>query len=141
VIRKGDRIFFADNSKDYLERCDVFASTARGLGLLPVFYGGAGAAVRQSNQDREMRGDFYGAQAIVLYFGSPKDGSDHEDHWILPEVKYAVESGLFCLVYVSKDFPKDILAKHGYNREAKVMSAEDDFGAILRDDLQKFIGS
>lgn len=40
-----------------------------------------------------------------------------------------------------KDFPKDILAKHGYNREAKVLSAEDDFGAILRDDLQKFIGS
>ena len=140
MIRKGDRIFFADNSKDHLERCDVFVRTARELGLVPVFYCGAGAAVQQSNQDREMRNDFYGAQAIVLYFGSPKDGSDYEDHWVLRELKYAVESGVSCLVYVSKDFPKDILVNYGYNHEAKVVSAEDDFAAILRDDLKNFIG-
>jgi hypothetical protein len=127
--------FFADNSKDYLERCDAFARTVRDLGLVPVFHGGAGAAVRQSNQDGEMRDDFYGARAIVLYFGSPKEGSHYEDHWALSEIKHAVASGVDCLVYVSQDFPKAVLAKHGYSREPKVLSAEDDLGAALRSDL------
>jgi hypothetical protein len=139
VIRKDDRVFFADNSKDYLERCGAFTRTARGLGLSPVTYGGAGTAVRQSNQDREMRDDFYCAQAIVLYFGAPKDGSNHEDHWVLPEIKHCI-SGVDCLLYLSEDFPLSVLQNHGYVGQPKVLSGGEDFGAALQNDLQKLMG-
>jgi len=80
VLREGERVFFADSSRDYQARCDVFQRTVQGMGLEPVFYAGAGKAVHQSNLDREIRDDFYAARAIVLYFGSPKEGSNHEDH-------------------------------------------------------------
>jgi hypothetical protein len=120
VIKKGDRVFFADNSKGYLERCRTFEATASELGLVPVSYGGVGRIVRDSNVDREIRDDFYGAQAIVLYFGDPKDdGNDYENHWVLPEIECALNSGVPCLVYVSKEFPREVLTRHGYRGEAK----------------------
>ena len=139
MIRKGDRIFFADNSKNYLERCDVFARTVLGLGLVPVFYGGAGAAVRRSNQDRAMRDDFYGAKAVVLYFGAPKDSSNHEDHWVLPEIKHRI-AGVDCLLYLSEDFLLSVLQNHGYVGQPRVLSDGEDFGAALQNDLQKLMG-
>jgi hypothetical protein len=111
------------------------------VGLKPVSYAGAGKAVRQSNLDREMRDDFYAARVIVLYFGSPTKGSDHEDHWALQEIRHITESGVPCLVYVSKDFPTDVLVRYGYNREAQVVSAEADFGAFLQRDLARLIAS
>jgi hypothetical protein len=99
---------------------------------VPVFYGGVGNVVRQSNVDAEIRNDFYAARAIVLYFGSPKEGSDYEDHWVLEEIRHVAESGAPFLVYVSKDFPRDILANHGYRGEVEVVSSEVDFGTSLQ---------
>jgi hypothetical protein len=133
VIKRGDRVFFADNSKGYLERCQTFATTARDLGLVPFWYGGVGRTVRDSNVDREIRDDFYGAQAIVLYFGDPKDeGSNYEDHWALPEIEYALNSGVSCLVYVSKEFPREVLTRYGYLGEAKSFDE-------LRNDVARLI--
>jgi hypothetical protein len=71
VLQKGERVFFADNSKGGQARADVFRMTVQGMGFVPVFYVGTGSAVRQSNLDRELRSDFYSARAIVLYFGYP----------------------------------------------------------------------
>jgi hypothetical protein len=133
VLKKGDRVFFADNSKGYLERCRTFEATAGELGLVPVSHGGVGRIVRDSNVDREIRDDFYAAQAIVLYFGEPKDeGSDYENHWVLPEIVYARNSGVRCLVYVSMEFPKEVLTRHGYRGEAKSFDN-------LKDDLARLI--
>lgn len=139
VIKKGDRVFFADNSKSYLERCEAFERIAQSAGLIPVYYGGAGMAVRQSNQDRDIRDDFWNAEAIVLYFGAPKDNSNHEDHWVLPEISRRVATGVDCLIYVSDDFPLNTLQKYGYMDQPRVLSAGDDFGAALRSDLQNII--
>jgi hypothetical protein len=141
VLQKGERVFFADNSKDCQARCAVFQRTVQGMGLEPVFYAGAGEAFRQSNLDREMRDDFYAARAIVLYFGSPKEGSDHEDHWVLQEIRHVAESSVPCLVYVSKDFPRDILVNHGYHGETEVLSSEVDFSTAVQRDLAKFLAS
>jgi hypothetical protein len=141
VLQRRERVFFADNSQDYQARCDVFRRTVRSMGLQPMVYAGAVNAVRQSNLDREMRDDFYAARAIVPYFGSPKEGSDHEDHWVLRELRHVIESGVPCLVYVSKDFPRDILLNHGYNVEPEVLSTEADFGIALQRDLAKLVGS
>ena len=138
MLQKGERVFFADNSRDDQARCDIFRRTVQGMGLQPVFYAGAGKAVRQITLDGEMRDDFYGARAIVLYFGPPKEGSDHEDHWVLHEIRHVVERGLPCLVYVSEDFPGDILAKHGYLGHAEVLSSETDFATALQRDLARF---
>ena len=139
MIKKGDRVVFTDNSKGYLERCDAFARIVRSTGLIPVFYGGLGAAVRQSNQDKEIRDAFWEAQAIVLHFGAPKDNSNHEDHWVLPEISHRIATGVDCLIYVSDNFPLSILQKHGYAGQPKLLSAGDDFGAVLRSDLQNII--
>ena len=49
------------------------------------------------------------------------------------------DSGVPCLVYVSKDFPKEILVRHGYQREAEVLSSEADFSTALQRDLAKFV--
>jgi hypothetical protein len=140
VIRKGARIFFTDNSRDYLGRCDVFARTASGLGLTPVVYGGAGSAIRQSNQDSEIRDDFYSAQAVILYFGAPNDSSNHEDHWVLPELKHRIASGADCMLYVSEDFPVSVLQKYGYAGQPQVVCGGDDFGTALQSGLKKLIG-
>jgi hypothetical protein len=140
MLQKGEPVFFVDNSKDNQAHCDVFQRTVQGLGLKPVFYAGPGKHVRHSNVDREMRDDFYAARAIVLYFGSP-NGSDYEDHWVLQEMRYVAASGVPIFVYVSKDFPRDILVNHGYSREPEVLSSEADFGAALRRDLASFIAS
>ena len=139
MIKKGDRVFFTDNSKGYLERRDVFEVAVRNGGLTPIFYGGAGAAVRRSNQDSEMRDDFYGADAVVLYFGAPEENSNHEDHWVLPEIIHLMAAGVDCLVYVSDDFPLSVLAKYGYAGQPRALSVGDDFGAALQDDLQKMM--
>ncbi len=141
MLQKGERVFFADNSKDYQVRCEVFRGTVQGMGLEPAIYAGAGNAVRQSSLDRDMRDDFYAARAIVLYFGSPKEGSDHEDHWVLQEIKHVIESGVPCLVYVSKDFPRDILVKHAHNGEVEVLSTEVEFSTALQRDLAKLTAS
>jgi hypothetical protein len=139
MIKKGDRVFFADNSKGYLERCEAFAGIARGAGLTPVYYGGVGAAVRQSNQDKDIRDDFWKAHAIVLYLGAPNDNSDYDDHWVLPEISHRVATGVDCLIYVSDNFPLSTLQKYGYAGPPKVLSVSDDFGAALRSDLEKII--
>jgi hypothetical protein len=136
VLQKGERVFFADNSKDYLTRLQVFNGTVQGLGLLPAPYGGMGLEVRDSNVDAKMRDDFYGARAIVLYFGSPKDGSNYEDHWVLPELRHAVAAGVDFLIFVSEDFPKAILARHGYDRDPVVILPQDDFGTVLKAALE-----
>jgi hypothetical protein len=137
VLQNGERVFFADNSKGGQARADVFQKTVRGMGFVPVFYVGAGSAVRQSSLDSEMRGDFYSARAIVLYFGSPVEGSNDEDHWVLDELGHAIASGTPSLIYVSKDFPRDVLAKHGYRQDPEVLMTDADFGAALRRDLAK----
>jgi hypothetical protein len=103
--------------------------------------GGASKGLRQSNFDREIRDDFYAARAFVLYFGSPKEGGDHEDHWVLEEIRHLIGSGVPCLAYLSKDFPEEILVKHGYNGEVRVLSTEADFGAALQRDLNVAIAS
>ncbi len=138
MLQKGERVFFADNSKDDQARCAVFARTTRDLGLVPVSYSGAGTAVRHSSLDREIRNDFYAARAVVLYFGTPKEGSSHGDHWVLREIRHVASAGVPCLVYVSEDFPKEILVNHGYQNEPKVTS-EADFGAALGRDLASLI--
>jgi hypothetical protein len=120
LIKKGDRVFFADNSNGYLERCRAFEATTGELGLVPVSYAGVGRNVRDSSVDREIRDSFYGGQAIVLYFGDLKDDEgDHADHWALPELEPALKSGLPCLVYVSNEFPREVLRRYGYRGEAK----------------------
>ena len=77
----------------------------------------------------------------MLYFGSPKEGGDHEDHWVLEEIRHLIGSGVPCLAYLSKDFPEEILVKHGYNGEVRVLSTEADFGAALQRDLNVAIAS
>ena len=139
MIRKGDRVFFADNSKGYLERCKAFTSAVRDAGLVPLSYGGAGTAVRQSTLDREIRDDFYGAQAIVLYFGTPENNSNYEDHWALSELKHRIGTNVDFLVYVSEDFPVGILQQFGYVGQHRVLSNSDQFGAVLRSDLERII--
>lgn len=139
MINKGNRVFFTDNSKGYLERCNTFAKIVRSIGLDPVFYGGAGAAVRRSNQDKEIRDDFYGVQAIVLYFGAPEDDSNYDDHWVLPELRYCDAIGVDCLLYISEEFPLNVLQKYGYVGQPRMLSVGADFGAALQNDLQKII--
>ena len=141
MLQEGERVFYADNSRDYLTRCDVFARVVRAAGLVPVFYGGVGNVVRQSNVDAEIRSDFYAARAIVLYFGTPKEGSDYEDHWVLQEIRHLAQSDVLCLVYVSKDFPREILATHGYHGEVEVVSSDADFGTMLQQGLAKLTAS
>jgi hypothetical protein len=140
LLQKGERVFFADNSEGDQAHCELFARTARALGLETVFHAGAGAAVRHSSLDREIRNDFYAARAVVLYFGAPKEGSNHEDHWVLPEIRHVANTGVPCLVYVSENFPKAILANHGYQSEPNV-TTEADFSAILQRDLASLINS
>jgi hypothetical protein len=141
VLHKDDRVFYADNSKDYLTRCDVFERTVQGRGLVPVFYGGVGKIVHKSNVDQRMRDDLYTARAIVLYFGSPKEGSNNDDHWALNEIGHATASGVPCLVYISKNFPREVLLEHGYDRVPEVLSTEADFGASSQRDLDKLLAS
>jgi len=140
MIKKGEPVLFADNSKGYLERCDAFERAAKDVGLIPIHYGGVGARVRESNLDKEIRDDFWRARAVVLYFGAPGEGSNYEDHWVLPEIRHCIATAIDCLIYVSDDFPHAILRKYGYALQPKVLSSRDDFGAVLRSDLEEIIG-
>src|SRR5258708_22870150 len=143
MLKNGDRVFLAENSKDSGILAGNFGAEfyriAREFGFWAIFYTGIGLAARESNLDREIRDDFYGARACVLYFGQPKDASTHDDHWALPELRYAIDRGIECLIYVAPNFPTATLTTSGYSGQPRIVRSKEEFCEALQADLQRLL--
>jgi hypothetical protein len=140
MLKKGDRVFFAENSSESGVVAGNYGAAfhqiaAVELGLHATFYMGANLAARQSSLSKEIRDDFYGAKVAVLYFGEPKDDSSFQDQWALAEIPNTKNHGIECLIYVSPTFPVDILRTAGYSGTLRVVHSKDEFCAALRADL------
>jgi hypothetical protein len=144
MLKKGDLVFFAENSGDsgILEGnfgAEFYRIAALELGLHAIFYTGIGLAARQSNLDKEIRDDFYRARACALYFGEPKDASTPDDHWALPELSHAISLGIECLIYVAPNFPTDQLPAVGYSDLPRIVRSKEEFCEALRADLTRLL--
>jgi hypothetical protein len=132
-------VFFAINSRDDNPWIDSFIRVVRGRGLKPIWYSGAGRDVvppagMSDTLDTELREDFYPAKTIVLYFGEPKKGSDDEDHWVLSNLAH-VGTGHTLLVYVSKDYPVEVLRRYGFKGVPIVVAGPAEFEKSLREQI------
>src|SRR4051794_18575217 len=88
IPNRGRRVFFALNSQSSSEWTARFLEIAAEFELEPFFYEGVGRRFLpdpgQSNTvDREIVEDLYAAHIVIFYFGAPRAGSDHQDHWVL----------------------------------------------------------
>ena len=132
-------VFFAINSRDDSPWIESFLRVVRERGLRPIFYSGAGRhIVPQAGQsdtvDNELSEDFYPAKTKVLYFGEPKKGSDEEDHWVLSNLAHVnTEDAL--LVYVSKDYPVEVLRRYGFKGTPIVIANPAEFEKSLREKI------
>lgn len=127
-------VFFAINSHDNNPWIESFVRVVRERGLRPIYYSGAGREIVRSNLDAELREDFFNAKTIVLYFGEPKDGSDGEDHWVLANLAH-VGAGHSLLVYVSKDYPVEILKRYQFKGTPILVANPADFEKSLREQI------
>jgi hypothetical protein len=135
------QVFFAINSPDSEPWIAEFLRIVEELELVPIYYSGAGRAILPDDElpntiDDGIRDDFYSAKTVVLYLAS-KDGSDYEDHWVLPNIRY-LSKDRNLLVYTSNDYPNDILARYGSDCVSVVVADAIEFGSLLREALQKF---
>jgi hypothetical protein len=132
-------VFFAINSREDSPWIEAFLRIVRERGLRPIFYSGVGRKVvpptGQSNTlDDEIRDDFYPAKTKVLYFRDPKNGSDDEDHWVLSNLAHVgTEDAL--LVYVSKDYPVEVLRRYGFKGTPIVIADPAEFEKSLREQI------
>ena len=132
-------VFFAINSRDDSPWTETFWRVVSELGLRPIFYSGAGRdldppAGQADTLNNEMVEDFYPAKTKVMYFGEPKNDSDYEDHWALTKFPHiSAENTL--LVYVSKDYPVEVLRRHGFKGAPIVVAGPAEFEKSLREQI------
>ena len=128
-------MFFAINSPSDTPWIESFLCVAREQGLRPIFYAGASRDIRSAiNVDDEIRDDFYPAKTKVLYFGEPKSGADYENHWVLNELAHISPEDRL-LVYISRDYPVEVLRRHGYEGTPIVVANPAEFEKSLREQI------
>lgn len=130
-------VFFAINSPDHWPWVESFACVVRERNLRPVCYSGARRKIipppgKSNTSDNELNDDFYPAKIKVLYFGEAKKGSDYEDHWVLSALAH-IHAGDKLLVYVSKDYPVEVLKQYGFKGTPIVVSNHVEFKKSLHD--------
>ncbi len=132
-------VFFGINSRDDGPWIQSFLRVVRERGLRPIFYSGIGRDIvpqpgQSSNVNDELSDEFYPAKTKVLYFGEPEKGSDDEDYWALGSLAHvSVEHTL--LVYVSKDYPVEILRRYGFKGTPIVVTNPAEFEKSLREQI------
>jgi hypothetical protein len=132
-------VFFAINSRDDNPWRESFLRVVRERGLRPIYYSGVGREVvpregKSNTLDEEIRGDFYPAKTKVLYFGEPKNAADYEDHWALSNLAdVSTEDTL--LVYVSRDFPVEVLQRYGFKGTPIIVADPAEFEKSLREQI------
>jgi hypothetical protein len=138
--KEGEKeVFFAINSDDDGPWTEAFWKVVQEQGLRPIFYGGAGRDIippagRSNTLNDEMMSDFHPAKTKVAYFGDLNEESDHEDHWILNKLS-RIPSGHILLVYVSKDYPVEVLRRHGFKANPIVVADPKEFAESLRKEI------
>jgi hypothetical protein len=132
-------VFFAISSREKSPWIEAFLRVVRERGLRPFFYSGVGRKIippagLSNTLDHEIRDDFYPAKTKVLYFGDPKNGSDDEDHWVLSNLAHvSTEDAL--LIYVSKDYPVEVLRRYGFKGTTIVVADPAEFEKSLREQI------
>jgi hypothetical protein len=89
-------IIYCDNGLDSAQFCAVFEDVVKSLAFRPVHYSGVGVAVRTSNQDKQLRDDFYEAIVAVIRLA----GNEPLDNWAVPEFNHCQTVGKRLLVYL-----------------------------------------
>lgn len=136
-----EEVFFVTNCVDDVPWIQGFLRAVQAVGSLrPIFYSQAGRWVlpgggHTNTVDDQIRDDFFPAGTKVLYFGETRTNSDFEDHWVLPNFR-AVLSQSNLLVYISKNYPPEILHRFGFGREPEVVSTVEEFEASLTEHLR-----
>jgi len=133
-------VFFGINSPTDAPWIESFVRVVRELGLRPVFYSGASRSVlpeagNSNTMNDELCDDFYPAKTKVLYFGKPKDGTGYEDHWVLGNLK-KVNSEHKLLVYVSPDYPVEVLRRYGFEGDPIAVTSPAQFEQSLRQEIK-----
>jgi hypothetical protein len=83
--------------------------------------------MRKSNQDREIRDDFYEAKIRIIILGKKDTAESIGDNWAVPELAYAKESGRQCFIYAGKDVDKKEIKELELPFEVIVVNDENAF--------------
>jgi hypothetical protein len=143
-VKKGDTVLFVENSREsgVLEGqfgAEFYRVAGTELGLYAIFY--MGVSLRPPiNVETDLNHDFARAAALVVYLGTPREGSQHADDWGLAHLAAALERGIPCLVYVAPNYPRELLkGLSSLATEAKSVNTREEFVDLLRQDLQSLI--
>jgi hypothetical protein len=133
-------VFFAENSPESRQWGIAFQSIVASKGLCPILYSGIGRSLIPDNGcfntlSDQLTDEFFASKTIVLYFGGPNKPGDFDDHWSLHQLKYLDSNDTDIFVYVSKDFPRSVLRRHGFYFEPVVIAGLEEFRAALQRDL------
>ena len=132
------------NSPEYGNWVGGFTQVVKELGLVPIFYAGAGREIvpqtgKSHTLHNEIVDDFYFAKTTVLYFGPHNPGQDYEDHWVLSELQAFLARGREPIIYVSPSYPTEILREYGLSHAATIVADPAEFTSKLRKDLQRVL--
>jgi hypothetical protein len=130
-------IIYCDNGPDSARYCEVFADVVRSLGMRPVSYSSVGAAIRSSNQDHQLRDEFYQAAVAVIRLA----GHEPLDNWAVAEFPYCQKVGKELLIYVDglSAQARSTIAMNVTNPFSEI-SGIDDFRQNLPRDLRRLLG-
>lgn len=134
-LASGDRVILCVSSASgvYAGVHSRIRKIIDSFGLVPLIYEGARLRVRESSLDREIRDDFYSAHLIVILL----DGGSLSDNWALPEVAHTADRPL--LVYASSNASSDDIKNLALPVDVALVSGEEEFASLLRDQLRQFM--
>lgn len=102
MLKQGDIVFYTDNNKNVTSEYHINAiKIITDLQLTPFHYTGLDLKTRGSSLDTEIRDDFYKAKVVILVLGKDNNWRNTEDNWVIPELSYANEHGIKCLIYTT----------------------------------------
>jgi len=99
------------------------------------------SGMKRSNLDRKLREDFYNSKVVILFLGKIQGQENSiENHWMLPELKYALSHGIPCFVYTTSEVSEEEIKSLVLPLlEVSTVRDPDHFAATLRQNLTQLM--
>jgi hypothetical protein len=136
-------VCYIDNGPDALAYCVRAKQVIERCNMIPITYANFGERVRRSNQDREVRDDFYGAKVVAIRLSG--DPGKVADHWAIAEFEKVWDQAFFktrgerLLVYADMPIPVAILRQHRLPESIHVVRDLNHFETQFEIDLKALL--
>lgn len=126
----------SDLSEGFARLSGAVAQAIASRGVKPVSYAGITRAARSSNLDREIRDDFFSAEAVVLVFSEATAGCfPVADHWAIDELRHLRSPCFVYFVGEVSQATKAMLLDDAPTLTLRRLGASDDLAGVVTNDL------